>query len=69
MKFLADESIDRQIVDRLRKDSHEILYVAEMEPGISDNTVVSTAINQHLQELENAFAVITPGTIRIRRSD
>jgi hypothetical protein len=35
MNLLADESIDRQIVDRLRQDGHLVHYVAEMEPGIS----------------------------------
>jgi predicted nuclease of predicted toxin-antitoxin system len=117
MKFLADESIDRQIADRLRKDGHEVWYVAEMEPGISDDLVldranqamailltadkdfgelvfrqkriavgvilirlaglspmqkaelVSIAINQHLPELQNAFSVIGPSSIRIRRAD
>lgn len=117
MKFLADESVDRQIVDRLRVDGHEVWYVAEMEPGISDDVVldrsisemailltadkdfgelvfrqkrismgvilarlaglspeqkadlVSTALNQHLSELEKSFTVIVPGSIRIRRSD
>jgi predicted nuclease of predicted toxin-antitoxin system len=117
MKFLADESVDQQIVDRLRFDGHEVWYVTEMEPGISDDIVldranqemailltadkdfgelvfrlkriskgviltrlaglspsqkaeiISIAVNRHLPELENAFAVIVPGSIRIRRSD
>jgi len=30
MNFLADESIDRQIVDALREDDHAVLYVTEM---------------------------------------
>ena len=115
MKFLADESVDRQVVDRLRSDGHEVWYVTEMEPGILDGLVlsranqemailltadkdfgelvfrqkristgvilarlagispgqkaelVSTAISQHLAELESAFTVIAPGSIRIRR--
>ena len=41
MKFLADECIDRQIVDRLRHDGHTVLCVAEMEPGISDQKVLN----------------------------
>lgn len=117
MKFLADESVDQQIVDRLRVDGHEVWYVAEMEPGISDDVVldranqemailltadkdfgelifrqkrismgvvlarlaglspmqkaelVSIAVNQQLSELKNAFSVIIPGSIRIRRLD
>jgi predicted nuclease of predicted toxin-antitoxin system len=43
VNLLADESIDRQIVDRLRQDGHLVHYVAEMEPGISDDTVLHLA--------------------------
>ena len=116
MKFLADESVDRQIVDRLRQDGHVVLYVIEMEPGLSDTAVlnlaneevaplltsdkdfgemvfrqgrsnqgiilirvaglpqkskadiVSLAIKKHASELTKAFTVITPRSIRIRRS-
>ncbi|MBI5787734.1 MAG: DUF5615 family PIN-like protein [Candidatus Schekmanbacteria bacterium] len=46
MKFLADESVDGQIVARLRQDGHFLWYVAEMEPGISDETVLSLANNE-----------------------
>ena len=31
MKFVADENIDRQIVDRLRSDGHEVHYVATLD--------------------------------------
>ena len=40
MKIVADESVDRQIVDRLRADGHEVLFVAELDPGIDDETVL-----------------------------
>jgi hypothetical protein len=40
MIFLADENIDRQIVDRLRQDGHDVMSVIEMEPGISDDKVL-----------------------------
>jgi hypothetical protein len=43
MKFLVDESVDRQVVDRLRMDGHEVWYVSEMEPGIADDMVLSLA--------------------------
>jgi len=43
MNFVADEGIDRQIVERLRREGHEILYVAEMEPSISDEEVLNRA--------------------------
>jgi len=43
MNFFADESVDRQIDDRLRQDGHLVLYVVEMEPGISDDAVLNLA--------------------------
>ena len=46
MNLLADEGVDRPIVERLRQDGHYLLYVAEMEPGIDDETVLTRA-NQH----------------------
>ena len=114
MTFLADEGVDRQIVDRLRLDGHQVAYVAEMSPGIADEavlaesrnsasvlitakdfgelifrnhqvaagvmlirllglspgmkaTLVSTAIREHAEELPGAFAVLSGGSIRIRR--
>lgn len=43
MYFVADESIDRQIVDRLREDGYQVFFIAEMEPGISDDEVLEIA--------------------------
>jgi predicted nuclease of predicted toxin-antitoxin system len=115
MNFLADESVDRQIVDALREDGHAVLYVTEMDPGISDDEVldkaekgsailitadkdfgelvfrqqritkgvvlvrlagllpskkaeiVSIMIKKHLGAIQNAFSVISPNAVRIRR--
>ncbi len=115
MNFLADESVDRHIVERLRQNGHQVLYVAELAPAISDETVlnlanqeaallltadkdfgemvfrqrlhmhgivlirlvglspsrkaaiVALAVAEHFAELPRAFAVIQPGTFRIRR--
>lgn len=52
MRLLSDEGVDRPIFERLRADGHELLYVAELDPGISDETVLRTA---H----ERGMAVIT----------
>lgn len=43
MNFLADEGVDWQIVDCLRQDGHVVLYVAEMERGVSDDVVLELA--------------------------
>lgn len=115
MIFLADESVDQQIIDRLREHGYVVIAVVEMEPGISDTAVlelanarnallitadkdfgeiifrqrrvtkgiillrlaglsqekkaalVAQAIDRHPRELEGSFAVITPGSLRIRK--
>ncbi len=115
MNFLADESVDQQIVDRLRVDGHSVAYVAQMDPGSNDKAVldtanqqmallitadkdfgelvfrqrlvsngvvlvrlaglspptkadtVSLAIREHESELSDAFSVVSPGMVRIRR--
>ncbi len=46
MKFLGDENLDWQIVERLRLGGHEVLYVVEMGPGIPDDEVLELANNQ-----------------------
>lgn len=46
MIFVADEGIDRIIVDRLRTDGHDVHYVAEMNPGISDEEVLDLAASR-----------------------
>lgn len=43
MNLLADESVDRPIVERLRQDGHATLYVAELAPGVSDEDVLREA--------------------------
>ena len=43
MNLIADEGVDGQLVARLRDEGHNVLYVAEMEPGISDETVLDLA--------------------------
>jgi predicted nuclease of predicted toxin-antitoxin system len=43
VKLVADESVDRQIVQRLREDGHEVTYVAELDPGLGDELVLRWA--------------------------
>jgi predicted nuclease of predicted toxin-antitoxin system len=116
VKLLADEGVDRQIVERLRRDGHEVLYIAEIEPGVDDGAILAraaesnsllltadkdfgelifrqgrasggillirlaglsadakaeatvAALAMHGQEMGKAFAVVTPGVVRIRRN-
>lgn len=43
MRLLWDEGVERQIVERLRSDGRDVDYVAEMDPGISDDEVLERA--------------------------
>jgi predicted nuclease of predicted toxin-antitoxin system len=43
MKLLADENLDLSVVARLREAGHQVLAVAEMESGISDDIVLDRA--------------------------
>ena len=43
MNLLIDESVEAKIVDQLRKEGHELLYVAEMDRGASDDIILSKA--------------------------
>jgi predicted nuclease of predicted toxin-antitoxin system len=43
VNLVADEGVDRQIVDRLRQEGHQVWYVAELQPGIADTVVLDLA--------------------------
>ena len=43
MNFLADESVDLPIVERLRQEGHQVTYVTEVGPGVPDDEVLSLA--------------------------
>ena len=43
MKFLADESVDKPVVDRLRSEGYQVLYILEIAPGIPDEHVIQRA--------------------------
>jgi len=43
VNLFADESVDRPVVERLRQDSHDVVYVAELTPSITDDEVLRDA--------------------------
>lgn len=113
--LVADEGVDRSIVDALRASGHSVKYFAEAGSGSSDKEVlaaaneaqsllltcdkdfgelvyrqrltssgvvlirldglsaeskgniVSQAMKDHVSEMQDAFTVISPGMLRIRR--
>jgi predicted nuclease of predicted toxin-antitoxin system len=40
MKLVADENIDRGIVIRLRRDGHDVDWIAELSPSATDEDVL-----------------------------
>jgi len=46
LKLLCDEGVERQVVKALRAGGHDVSYVAEMAPGISDREVLSVAAEE-----------------------
>ena len=46
MKFLADECCDTGLVASLREDGHDVLYVLEKKPGVTDDEVLLDAYNE-----------------------
>jgi predicted nuclease of predicted toxin-antitoxin system len=43
VNLLIDESVDRQIVEKLRQDGYDVVYVSDLDPGISDDAVLRIA--------------------------
>ena len=43
MNLVADENIDRGIVERLRRDGHNVEWIAELSPSVSDEDVLRRA--------------------------
>ena len=116
MNLVADEGVDQAVVERLRDDGHDVLYVAELSPSITDEEVlqhandrgallvtpdkdfgelvfrqgrihpgvvlirlaglsnaakariVAEVCRDRASELLQAFSVVSPGQVRIRRA-
>ena len=43
MNLVADEGVDRPVVERLRQDGHDVVYVAELSPSVADEEVLQQA--------------------------
>jgi predicted nuclease of predicted toxin-antitoxin system len=46
MRWLADECVDAPLIARLREAGHDVVYVAETNPGVTDRQVVSMAVQE-----------------------
>jgi len=43
VNVVADEGVDRSVVEQLRADGHDVVYIAELSPSITDNEVLDQA--------------------------
>jgi predicted nuclease of predicted toxin-antitoxin system len=47
VNLLADENVDRPIVERLRREGHQVRYIVEIQKGVSDDEVLDAANSEH----------------------
>ena len=45
MRIVADENVEKEIVDRLRADGHDVAFIAEDAPGIDDGAVLDRSVD------------------------
>ena len=53
MRFLADESVEASIVEVLREEGHDVLYISETAPGVRDERVLQQATAERCVLLTN----------------
>lgn len=46
MRFVADENIEREVVERLRQAGHSVWFIIEMTRGIKNGAVLAFANQQ-----------------------
>jgi predicted nuclease of predicted toxin-antitoxin system len=78
MNFLADENLEKPIVDWLREEGYNVLYIAEKAPSIKDEKIIKLARKENkilitndkdFGELVFHYGQITSGIILIRSRD
>jgi predicted nuclease of predicted toxin-antitoxin system len=78
VNFVCDEGVDRAIVQRLRADGHEVVYIAELSPSSPDEQVLRLANDQRavlvtmdkdFGELVFRLGRLTTGILLVRAPD
>lgn len=46
MQFVVDENVERQVVERLRLEKHQVWYIPELASGIANGAVLEFANRQ-----------------------
>jgi predicted nuclease of predicted toxin-antitoxin system len=70
VNLIANEGVDRPVVERLRLDGHDVVYVAELSPSVTDEEVLQEAnargavlltADKDFGDLVSARVLCTPG--------
>lgn len=60
MKFVADEGVDRQIIEAIRGAGHDVISIQELMTGSGDAAVLTLAnSNEAILTTEDDYAVNT----------
>lgn len=43
MRLLADENVPKELIESLRRDGHEVVWIREIAPGLSDSRILVMA--------------------------
>ena len=46
MKFLADENVEKVVVDWLRGEGFDVLYIAEISPSVNDEEIIRLSYDE-----------------------
>jgi predicted nuclease of predicted toxin-antitoxin system len=78
VNFVCDEGVDRSIVQRLRAEGHEVVYIAELSPSVPDEEVLREAnergavlvtMDKDFGELVFRLGKLTTGILLVRAPD
>jgi predicted nuclease of predicted toxin-antitoxin system len=47
MIFVADENVQRSVVEKLRQRGHDVRHIRELMPGATDDTVLRTTAGEN----------------------
>jgi predicted nuclease of predicted toxin-antitoxin system len=47
MQWLCDENVPRLLVNALRQHGHDVVWIREAFPGMSDEDVLARAVHEH----------------------
>lgn len=46
MRWLCDENVPRLLVDALRQNDHDVVWIRELSPGVGDPDVLAVALRE-----------------------